>query len=371
LSAVLLALLLLFVGGALGAPAPILRGDSDSDGEVLITDPIFLLNFLFLGGSPPRCDPVADADDDGEVIITDAIYILTFLFIGGAAPPALSEDEVSACAANEAPVLPPRPVYRAYAGAPVEFPIGASDPEGDSILYEALDFPAGAELDPETGMLHWTPAPDQLGPFYLEFAASDTWDPPASTAGILIFQVEVADACAELSCDPAAGCQAVLRPLGQICCGGEPQTRVSEPSAGCPGGRVAYLGRNMFGFGRIRNCDRLRLAALGQGGVQANLNFEARCLNITQPVGLRARLETADELLFDLTAQRTLVPKAGGFAERRGVAFPTEPLADIFGLEGKEANLTAWLTDRDGVVLEVKVRVVLTLDHLPDLPETP
>ena len=65
------------------------RGDSDANGgPPNITDGIFVLNFLFLGGPTPVCMDAADADDNGNVNITDGIFILNFLFLGGPAPPA-------------------------------------------------------------------------------------------------------------------------------------------------------------------------------------------------------------------------------------------------------------------------------------------
>jgi hypothetical protein len=62
------------------------RGDPNGDGSMNITDGIFVLNFLFLGGSKPGCMESADANDDGAVNITDGIYMLNYLFLGGPAP---------------------------------------------------------------------------------------------------------------------------------------------------------------------------------------------------------------------------------------------------------------------------------------------
>ena len=64
------------------------RGDSDGSGAINITDGIFVLNFLFLGGPNPPCGDAADADDSGLHNITDGIFILNFLFLGGPNPPA-------------------------------------------------------------------------------------------------------------------------------------------------------------------------------------------------------------------------------------------------------------------------------------------
>jgi len=64
-----------------------LRGDADSSEEHDLTDPIYLLSWLFSGGPPPGCKDAADSDDSGELDISDAIYMLSFLFTGGAIPP--------------------------------------------------------------------------------------------------------------------------------------------------------------------------------------------------------------------------------------------------------------------------------------------
>jgi hypothetical protein len=64
------------------------RGDADANGAVNITDAIFTLSHLFLGGPAPGCLDAADADDDGALKITDAIYLLAGLFLGGPQPPA-------------------------------------------------------------------------------------------------------------------------------------------------------------------------------------------------------------------------------------------------------------------------------------------
>lgn len=64
-----------------------LRGDSDGDGVVLITDAIYLLAHLFQGATAPWCLDAADCDDSGDLGITDAIYLLQHLFLGGPALP--------------------------------------------------------------------------------------------------------------------------------------------------------------------------------------------------------------------------------------------------------------------------------------------
>jgi hypothetical protein len=67
--------------------ARFLRGDSDANGSVNLTDAVFTLNHLFLSGPAPTCGNAADSDDDGTLSITDGIYVLNHLFLGGPAPP--------------------------------------------------------------------------------------------------------------------------------------------------------------------------------------------------------------------------------------------------------------------------------------------
>jgi parallel beta-helix repeat protein len=62
------------------------RGDVDGKGRIDISDPIFLLGYLFLGGRAPDCLDAADANDDGILDLSDAVYSLTFQFQGGKAP---------------------------------------------------------------------------------------------------------------------------------------------------------------------------------------------------------------------------------------------------------------------------------------------
>lgn len=64
------------------------RGDASADCGVDITDGVFVLNHLFLGGAAPPCVDAADANDSGGLDLTDAIFILNYLFTGGATPPA-------------------------------------------------------------------------------------------------------------------------------------------------------------------------------------------------------------------------------------------------------------------------------------------
>jgi len=66
-----------------------LRGDSNRDGAVDISDAITTLLYLFGGGGGGEvpCLDALDTNDDGVTDISDASYGLDYLFRGGPAPP--------------------------------------------------------------------------------------------------------------------------------------------------------------------------------------------------------------------------------------------------------------------------------------------
>ena len=64
------------------------RGDTDGNAAANLTDAIFFLNALFLGGPQPACADAADTDDNGVLDISDAVFLLNRLFLGGIDIPA-------------------------------------------------------------------------------------------------------------------------------------------------------------------------------------------------------------------------------------------------------------------------------------------
>jgi hypothetical protein len=67
-------------------PGNFVRGDTNDDGAMDISDAVFLLNYLFLGGAVPACQPAADINNDHRTDLSDAIYLLNHLFLGGNGP---------------------------------------------------------------------------------------------------------------------------------------------------------------------------------------------------------------------------------------------------------------------------------------------
>jgi len=70
------------------APFPrlFIRGDVDANGTVVLSDPIWILNYIFAGGKPPACMDAADIDDNGWIDIADPIVLLEYLYAFGRAP---------------------------------------------------------------------------------------------------------------------------------------------------------------------------------------------------------------------------------------------------------------------------------------------
>lgn len=65
------------------------RGDANADRATDISDAIFVLDFLFLGGAaPPRCRDAGDVNDSGSIDVSDAVAMLAALFQGGPPIPA-------------------------------------------------------------------------------------------------------------------------------------------------------------------------------------------------------------------------------------------------------------------------------------------
>ena len=59
------------------------RGNTNGDADVDISDGVATLDWLFRGFEAPNCIDAADANNDGEVDISDPSYTFSFLFLGG------------------------------------------------------------------------------------------------------------------------------------------------------------------------------------------------------------------------------------------------------------------------------------------------
>ena len=65
-----------------------LPGDASNDGSIDIGDPVYLISYIFGGGSAPSPYPTCsgDANCDCGVDIGDAVYLIAYIFSGGAPP---------------------------------------------------------------------------------------------------------------------------------------------------------------------------------------------------------------------------------------------------------------------------------------------
>ena len=76
------------------------RGNSNNDARVDLSDSVYTLNYLFIGGEEPNCLDAADSNNDSRVDISDGVYSLNFLFLGGPPIP----PPYPACGLDEGPV---------------------------------------------------------------------------------------------------------------------------------------------------------------------------------------------------------------------------------------------------------------------------
>jgi hypothetical protein len=62
-------------------------GDANGDESVNISDAVYIINYVFIGGSPtPNPLESAEVNCDGSVNVSDAVYIINYVFIGGNEP---------------------------------------------------------------------------------------------------------------------------------------------------------------------------------------------------------------------------------------------------------------------------------------------
>lgn len=61
-------------------------GDANSDGSINVSDAVYIINYVFVGGAQPEPIESADANCDISVNVSDAVYIINFVFVGGNPP---------------------------------------------------------------------------------------------------------------------------------------------------------------------------------------------------------------------------------------------------------------------------------------------
>jgi hypothetical protein len=72
-----------FAGGFI---SDCVAGDANGDGEVNIGDAVFLIGYIFLGGSAPGNLDEGDANSDCEINVGDVVFLIAYVFNGGPPP---------------------------------------------------------------------------------------------------------------------------------------------------------------------------------------------------------------------------------------------------------------------------------------------
>ncbi len=71
------------------AKPEVICGNVNVDEEVDIGDVVYLVNYLYVEGAEPLCQPIivcGDVNLDGEVDVGDVIYLINYLFLDGPPP---------------------------------------------------------------------------------------------------------------------------------------------------------------------------------------------------------------------------------------------------------------------------------------------
>lgn len=72
-------------------------GDANSDGSINVSDAVYIINYVFVGGDPPNPLANGDVNCDGSVNVSDAVYIINFVFVGGNPPCDTTGDGIPDC----------------------------------------------------------------------------------------------------------------------------------------------------------------------------------------------------------------------------------------------------------------------------------
>lgn len=74
-------------GNDIGDACDYVCGDADGlDGEVLVSDLVYLVDYLFKGGPPPPTPEAANVDGEPEILVSDLVLLVEYLFKGGPDP---------------------------------------------------------------------------------------------------------------------------------------------------------------------------------------------------------------------------------------------------------------------------------------------
>lgn len=72
-------------------------GDANSDDGVNVSDAVYIINFVFVGGAAPNPYEAGNANCDSGVNVSDAVYIINYIFVGGSSPCDTNGDGIPDC----------------------------------------------------------------------------------------------------------------------------------------------------------------------------------------------------------------------------------------------------------------------------------
>jgi hypothetical protein len=72
-------------------------GDANADGGINVSDAVYIINYVFIGGAAPIPYEAGDANCDGGVNVSDAVYIINYVFVGGSDPCDPNNDGIPDC----------------------------------------------------------------------------------------------------------------------------------------------------------------------------------------------------------------------------------------------------------------------------------
>lgn len=88
----------LFSHGQIEVTCPeYLCGDANSDGAANVSDAVWVINYVFIGGQPPNPLARGEVNCDGSVNVSDAVWIINYVFIGGNMPCDPTGDGIPDC----------------------------------------------------------------------------------------------------------------------------------------------------------------------------------------------------------------------------------------------------------------------------------
>ncbi len=76
---------------------PYICGNANGDSNVNVSDAVYIINYVFVGGDPPSPLASGDVNCDMTVNVSDAVYIINYVFVGGNAPCDTDGDGTADC----------------------------------------------------------------------------------------------------------------------------------------------------------------------------------------------------------------------------------------------------------------------------------